>query len=251
MCEAVTDVAREVAYRLLAERLRNAIRTGEFAEGAPLPTEAMLADTYSLSRSSVRRAMQDLVAEGVIYRVAGRGTFPVAETDRYLRHFGSVEDLMALSLDTDCELVSPLQQRVDIEAAGRLQLSSDEVMTMTLRRLYGSVPFTVTTVALPLPVGQLLADIPEFTSKGSRSRLTVIGSIDARMPQSIMGADQSITAVAAPAVAAEHLACAVGEPVLRVDRLYSDVGGHPIELAVSYFDPSYYTYRVKLRRRLH
>jgi hypothetical protein len=44
----------------------------------------------------------------IIYRVAGRGTYPVAEQDRYVNHFGSVEELMALSLDTECEVVSPL-----------------------------------------------------------------------------------------------------------------------------------------------
>ena len=29
----------------------------------------------------------------IIYRVAGRGTYPVAEQDRYVNHFGSVEEL--------------------------------------------------------------------------------------------------------------------------------------------------------------
>jgi GntR family transcriptional regulator len=43
----------------------------------------------------------------IIYRVAGRGTYPVAEQDRYVNHFGSVEELMALSLDTECEVISP------------------------------------------------------------------------------------------------------------------------------------------------
>ena len=80
--------------------------------------------------------------------------------------------------------------------------------------------------------------------------LAVIGTIDARIPHLIAGAEQSITAVPAPAAAAEHLACAPGEPVLRVDRLYTDPDGRPVELAVSHFNPVYYTYRVKLRRRL-
>ena len=63
----------------------------------------------------------------IIYRVAGRGTYPVAEQDRYVNHFGSVEELMALSLDTECEVVSPLQRKVDVETASRLRLGSDEI----------------------------------------------------------------------------------------------------------------------------
>ena len=88
---------RPVAYRTLAGRIRTAIRDGEYDGGRQLPTEEQLAASFSVSRQTVRRAMQDLVSEGIIYRVAGRGTYPVAEQDRYVNHFGSVEELMALS----------------------------------------------------------------------------------------------------------------------------------------------------------
>jgi DNA-binding GntR family transcriptional regulator len=36
--------------------------------------------------------------------------------------------------------------------------------------------------------------------------------------------------------------------MLRVDRLYSDTTGTPVELSVSHFLPEQYTYRVTLRR---
>jgi DNA-binding GntR family transcriptional regulator len=36
--------------------------------------------------------------------------------------------------------------------------------------------------------------------------------------------------------------------VLRIDRLYTDDADIPVELAVSYFDPAHYSYRVRLRR---
>ena len=124
----VPDQVRSVAYRTLADTIRGEIRSGRYAGGRQLPTEEQLASRHSVSRQTVRRAMQDLVSEGIIYRVAGRGTYPVAEEDRYVRHFGSVEELMALSVDTECEIVSPLQRRVDIGNAGRLRLPSDELL---------------------------------------------------------------------------------------------------------------------------
>ena len=65
-------VLRTVAYRNLAAQIRTAIRNGEYADGRQLPTEEQLAASYSVSRQTVRRAMQDLVSEGIIYRVAGR-----------------------------------------------------------------------------------------------------------------------------------------------------------------------------------
>ncbi len=240
---------RPVAYRTLAAQIRNAIRHGEYADGHQLPTEEQLAASYSVSRQTVRRAMQDLVSEGIIYRVAGRGTYPVAEQDRYVNHFGSVEELMALSLDTECEVVSPLQRRVDVETASRLRLGSDEIFTVTLVRRHAGVPFCYTSVYLPPRIGQLLTGFGELSAAGQRSRVTVIGLIDAQTSGSIAAAEQSVSAAGAPPFAAQHLGCDTGEPLLRIDRLYFDAEDTPIELAVSYFDPEHYSYRVKLRRR--
>ena len=239
---------RASAYRTLAASLRDAIRNGEYAGGRRLPTEEQLSARHSVSRQTVRRAMQDLVSEGIIYRVAGRGTYPVAEADRYIRHFGSVQDLMALSLDTECRVVTPLRRVVDVAAASRLRLPSDDVYTLTLVRRHGAVPFCHTTVFLPPRVGELVGDAPELARAGRRSRITVIGLIEARLPGSIRGAEQSITAAAAPPFAAQHLERQAGEPLLRVDRLYTGDAADPVELAVSYFDPAHYSYRVKLRR---
>jgi DNA-binding GntR family transcriptional regulator len=250
---------RPVAYRTLAARIRDAIRNGEYADGRQLPTEEQFAASYSVSRQTVRRAMQDLVSEGIIYRVAGRGTYPVAEQDRYVNHFGSVEELMALSLDTECEVVSPLQRKVDVETASRLRLPSDEICHVTLVRRHAGIPFCYTSVYLPPRIGDLLAGTGELATAGRRSRITVIGLIDARLaetgpsgagrPGAVATAEQSVSAAGAPAFAAPHLGRDIGEPLLRIDRLYFDAGDVPVELAVSYFDPGHYSYRVRLRRR--
>jgi GntR family transcriptional regulator len=240
---------RAVAYRTLAARIRTAIRDGEYADGRQLPTEEQLTASYAVSRQTVRRAMQELVSEGIIYRVAGRGTYPVAEEDRYVNHFGSVEELMALSLDTECQVVSPLQRKVDVEVAGRLRLPSDEIFTVTLVRLHADIPFCFTSVYLPTRIGRLLTDVEDLSAPGGRSRLTVIGLIDARMTGSIAAAEQSISAAGAPEAAAGYLGRAPGEPLLRIDRLYFDEQEDTVELAVSYFDPERYSHRVRLRRR--
>jgi GntR family transcriptional regulator len=255
---------RLVAYRTLAGQIRTAIRNGEYDGGRQLPTEEQLAASFSVSRQTVRRAMQDLVSEGIIYRVAGRGTYPVAERDRYVNHFGSVEELMALSLDTECEVVSPLQRKVDVETASRLRLPSDEICHVTLVRRHAGIPFCYTSVSLPPRIGQLLAGTDELSTAGRRSRITIIGLIDARLAETgprstsqqgagqhgaVATAEQSVSAAGAPAFAAPHLGCAVGEPLLRIDRLYFDADDAPVELAVSYFDPEHYSYRVRLRRR--
>ena len=70
------------AYRQLAANLRDAVAAGRYPPRRRLPTEAELVGSTGLSRQTVRRAFQELVSEGVIYRVRGRGTFAAARKRR-------------------------------------------------------------------------------------------------------------------------------------------------------------------------
>lgn len=235
------------AYQLVAEELRTKIGAGEFPDGVRLPTEAELSEQYGLSRQTIRRAFVDLVADGTVHRVPGRGTFAAPGSGRYLRQLGSIEDLMSLSLDTVMEILRPLHRRVDIETAGRLRLDSDVVHSVMFRRLHDDVPFVHTTVHLSPDSARLVADAPELKA-GSVSTTTVIGLLDPHLPHPISEAAQSITVASADAEVAAALACPPGHPLLRVDRLYSNDLGAAVELSTSYFLPEHYTYRVTLRR---
>lgn len=241
---------RDSAYVRLARELRAAVLRHEFPEGVRLPTEAELAEQHQVSRQTVRRAFQDLVAEGVVYRVPGRGTFAAPREEQYLRQFGSVEDLMGLSIDTRMRLVSPLRRQVDLDAAGRLRLQSDRVHKLAFLRIHEDLPFCHTTVHLPPTVGRLVENVPELCTPDAYSHVTVIGLLDPRLPDPISEAEQSITVGFAPAEVATHLDCPQDQPLLRIDRLYLSTTGQPVELAISYFLPEHYSYRVRLRRNL-
>jgi DNA-binding GntR family transcriptional regulator len=238
----------EAAYKVLARELRTAILRHRYADSSRLPTEAELAQEYRVSRQIVRRAFHDLVAEGMVNRVPGRGTFAAAREGQYLRQFGSVEDLMAQSQDTTLEILAPLRRQVNIEVAGRLRLTSDLVHGVVFRRLHNDEPFCHTAVHLNPDAGAALADLPELTKIGARSDTTIIGLLDTRLPAPIAEAEQSITATAADEPIAAALGCSPGAPVLRIDRLYLTTEGEAVELAISHFLPEQYSYRVRLRR---
>jgi DNA-binding GntR family transcriptional regulator len=109
----------------------------------------------------------------------------------------------------------------------------------------------VTTVSVPPAVGAVVAGVPELTTVGGSSETTIIGLLDARLTAPIAEADQSITVAAADRATAAQLGCRAGDSLLRIDRLYSDTAGRPVELAVSHFLPELYSYRTKLRRDRH
>jgi DNA-binding GntR family transcriptional regulator len=237
----------------MAADLRQAIAAGRYPAGQRLPTEAELVTATGLSRQTVRRAFQELVTEGVIYRVRGRGTFAVPGDGKYLRSFGSVDDLMALSLDTEMQVVEPLHVLASLELAGALGVPDDLVMAMSFLRLHDGVPFCYTRVHLPMGLGRRLRELPELatlTEPGARARLTVISLVERVSEHAIHSALQNTTAVAASADVARRLGCAAGLPVLRIDRLYRDRDLCPLELAINHFNPDRYSYRLQLRGRV-
>jgi GntR family transcriptional regulator len=237
----------EPAYQTLRQQLRDEIAAGLYSDGARLPTESELVAQHGLSRQTVRRAFQDLVAAGVVYRVPGRGSYASESGQRYLRQLGSIEDLMSLSDDTSMEVLSGLRRRVDVDAASRLRLDDDVVCTVVFRRLHASVPFVLTTVHLPESVAAPVLGSARL-SDGAAGTDTVIGVLEPHLQEPIAEAAQSITVAPADIAVAAALGCEPGHPMLRVDRLYSDTTGRPVELAVSHFLPEQYTYRVTLRR---
>lgn len=238
---------RGTAYSAVADQLRAEIADGRYPDGVPLPTEVELGEHHGVSRQTVRRAFQDLVAEGIVYRIPGRGTFVSQTEGKYVRSSGSIEELMALSEDTDLDVLTVPAVGIHIEAAGRLHLETDRLVSMRFRRLHLDRPYCITTAYLPVSVGRGLLDVPEFRTTGVRRNVTVLSVVQRVSGRVIAGADQMITAVAADAEIGEQLECAAGDPVMRIDRLYFDERNELLELAINHFNPARYTYRFQMR----
>ncbi len=58
----------------IAEDLARGIFAGEYAPGSFLPRELDLCETYGVSRSTVRSALQQLVSAGMVVRISGQGS---------------------------------------------------------------------------------------------------------------------------------------------------------------------------------
>lgn len=62
-------------YTEVYNKILEGIRSGEYPENVPLPAERFLCERYHVSRSTLRTALNLLNKEGVVYTMAGAGTF--------------------------------------------------------------------------------------------------------------------------------------------------------------------------------
>lgn len=86
-------------YAQLAEVLRDNITGGHYEPGAALPSEADLCAFFDVSRTAVRQALDELVADGLIVKERGRGSFVRAArpTGLLVTEVTSFTDEMALA----------------------------------------------------------------------------------------------------------------------------------------------------------
>jgi DNA-binding FadR family transcriptional regulator len=66
------------AFDHIAHDLRKRISQGEWPAGVRLPTERSLAQSYDVSRNTIRRALGELEGHGLLSRHVGRGTYVIS-----------------------------------------------------------------------------------------------------------------------------------------------------------------------------
>lgn len=69
------DLKTTRGARSITTQIRRAIETGQYADGDQLPPERELSETYASSRSTIRKALDNLEEAGLVTRQVGSGTF--------------------------------------------------------------------------------------------------------------------------------------------------------------------------------
>ena len=107
-------------YQQLMMRLKNDILSGAYPPGGRIPSEQWLCDTYGVSRVTVRKALLDLVQEGLLVRRQGKGTFVADERiQRDLAHITSFSDACR-------QMGHAAADRIEIRLVRQAQLLADE-----------------------------------------------------------------------------------------------------------------------------
>ncbi len=88
------DQGRAPLYQQLQRALRSAISKNVLAPDEALPPERDLADDFSVSRITVRKALDGLVSEGLLIRRQGAGTFVAARVEKSFSKLSSFSEDM-------------------------------------------------------------------------------------------------------------------------------------------------------------
>lgn len=224
------DAAGMPLFRAVKRQLLQMVETGEVPPGGTLPSETVLAQRLGVSIGTVRRAVDDLVADHIVVRRQGRGTFVATHTsDRFLFQFFHVERSDGLREAPDVELVDFARSRLDDDAAQALGLKAGEPAFRIENRLrLQGRPVVHDLLLMPASLFKGL------TEKRWRERPSTIYHLyQTGFGITVVRAQERLRAAAADASTARVLGIALGTPVLQVRRTALALGGKPVEFRVS------------------
>jgi DNA-binding GntR family transcriptional regulator len=152
-------------YHQLAEQLMAAISDGTLRPGDPFENELALAGRLGMSRPTVRRAIAELVNQGLLVRRRGIGTTVANQmVHRRVELTSLYEDLQREGRSPRTDVISLETDAVDPRAADALGLPPDTPLVAIVRLRYaGDVPLAIMRNWLPpscddLTAGQLVND---------------------------------------------------------------------------------------------
>jgi GntR family transcriptional regulator len=228
--------SRGTLYHQLLGVLRGRIESGEIGVGDRLPSEADLVSDFGVSRTTARRALDELRRQGLVRREPGRGTFLVSPRLRsnlaYLHSFS--EEIKRWGYTPGARLVEREEREADEAVAGRLEIGVGEEMLFVRRlRLADERPIFVCDSYLPVTRFPALRDADYRTV--SLSRL-----FEERTGREVEHSRQWIGAATATPDVAALLEIPEGIPVLNVRRITLVKDAAPIELVEAHFHPERY-----------
>lgn len=224
-------MTRAALWRTIADTLSAEIARGLFARGAKLPTEADLAARFAVNRHTVRHALADLAAQGLVHSRRGAGVYvtglptlyPLGRRVRFHQAVlaaGQVPTRQFSRIDT---------RPAEAHEAGMLGLApADPVHLVEGVSLADGVPLAAFRSVFPavrfprLP--QDLAETGSITAALSRSGLSDYTRATTRL-----------TAKVAKPMLALRLRLPEGAPILRSEAVNVDAQGVPVEYGMTWF----------------
>lgn len=211
-------------YEQVHDALDQQIRAGTYRSGSRLPSERALSEAFGVSRLTLRRALQDLEAAGVLDSSSGRGWFvaaePVSEPPNQLVGFSAMA--RSRGLTPSARVIQSGAREATLDEAEELGIAPGAgVFDLVRLRLVDDVPIAVDSTLLPLAIASWAPDT-DFSTASLHDLFEEHGTIPTR-------ADYVVEVKDADDRLAELLDVPVGKGLLLASGKTTDQRGRIIE----------------------
>jgi len=237
MSQYLEKKSQSPLYQQLMTRLKNDIAAGLYPSGGRIPSEQLLCETYGVSRVTVRKAVLDLVQEGLLTRKQGKGTFVAGEKIRRdLNHITSFSASCAQrGHQADTRLISAQLIAPAAEDALRLDLSEGEqVLELCRLRLCDGEPVMLEINRFPAAYAYLREEAAEGSLYECLQRHGVIPA----------SAVHDLALGHATPLVSKHLGTETGDALLLLDEIVHDQHGNPLHLSRQWIRGDKFTFRI-------
>lgn len=218
----------KLKYLEIARQLRD--ECSSLPEATKLPSERFLGERFQVSPMTVRRAMEELENEGLVARIAGRGTFtqrPVIAKGDAVSSF--TEDMRARGLAPSTRLLGVEFVKAGATVAAALKLhEGDRVLQIERLRLANGHPMCLEVSHLPARIGQQMIDAD---SHGFESIHAALDSLGVKPT----AGTRQIRAVGLDDREAMLLRQPFGAPALSITHVFTHQRSGPVQRAESVY----------------
>ena len=226
-------------YEQVRAKLIEGISAGRWRPGEAIPSEGSLANTYGVAIGTIRKAVDALVAEQVLDRQQGKGTFVTQHDEsRRLFHFFHVVADDGRQSYPEVRTLAFSRDRADAAAGRALGIAPHEKV-IRIRNLLAidGVPRIVDDITLPAALFPGLTE-KIFLARGN----TIYHLYQSRYGINVLRADERLRAVLANADDARLLHVEVGAPLLEIRRVALTFRERPVELRISRVNTAAHVY---------
>ncbi|MDQ0252725.1 GntR family transcriptional regulator [Evansella vedderi] len=217
-------------YHQLKEILKASIDNGIWNPGDKIPSENELMSQYEVSRNTAKKAIEELVQDGILYRVQGKGTFvSKPKLEQSLTNFYSFSKVLKEKgmnpSDTllNIENVFPTSKMKEA-----LELSDGEsVIEIKRLRSANKEPFILESSFLP---SKFIKDIHVLNRIGT---ISLYDLLDEEFNITVSRAKEAFEPVLIRDNESNYLETEVGKPALLIERIAYTDKGVPIEFCKS------------------
>jgi GntR family transcriptional regulator len=217
--------------------------TAAMEAGSPVPPERELARHYGTSRTTVRQALAELVVEGRLLRMQGKGTFVAKpKVAQSLELASYTEGMRAHGLHPQTKILDIGYVTADDQLASLLSVRpGGRALRIHRLRLADGEPMSIDTSHLPA------RRFPGLRKELARHR-SLYETLRTAYAIQLAEAEETIETVLADPQDARLLGVDPGLPLLLLSRHAFDVNGEPVEWAQSWYRGDRYKFVTRLRR---